>query len=682
MRHGDSWTWRRTWTILPALLALVALAGCEPGDDTWLACLFGDRVACLNLLGSEPPGTGKPVPPRGLTAQITESGVTLDWTDSSESDVVTYQVYQATYDRNGELRFDSIGAVTVTTSGFIDEFPHRDGTTYFYRVTAVDADLNESDPSEAISVVYCTPGRVCAAVPGPPAAPTGLTYLQAAAGITLDWNDNTETDLESYFVYLATASGAYTTPLFFVRRDDVPAMVDSAIYGLVPFTTYYFSVSAVDNDGEGLEGPRSEEVAVFYCPSTVAGCPAAPGGVTGLRPVSRDAIGISLDWDVPPGPAVDRYVVYRSPFSNHAEPDSVLAYTTESALVDHQPDDSFSNHYLVAAVAAGGHRGPLSSDLEVSWCGAANPTCRRGPAAPTGLTATRGPFLVALDWADNAEADLAGYNVELAFDAAGPWSGVNRALLTASEYTVLDLPGNRAAFFRVTAVDPGGNVSPPSTVVSATPCQGVCVGTTPSQPSAASRQLAGAGQPPAAARRPAPTRHRPVPFKLTVAGQLDDRGRASLDGTTLVGKGFGFAGAFTLDRRLKGWIPEVGRLARHELEGSWRAQVDWRLDPAGHTGTATGVALASFEDGRIGKACLRFDETYALKRRHRKLERIVTHGQFTLLGGTGAAATLLGEGRYRVKIRSDGTLVYHGESHPAPATSPGLPPECQALERP
>src|SRR5262245_52524169 len=218
MPHGDTWTWRRTWTLLPALLAIVALAGCEPEYSTWLACLFGDRVACLELMNSEP-GPGKPAPPRGLTAQITAGGVALDWTDNSESDVTEYRVYQATYDRNGELQFDLLATVDVLTSEFVDAFLHLDGTTYFYRVTAFDRDLNESDPSEPVSLFYCTPGRVCPAAPGPPAAPTGLTYLQDDAGITLDWNDNTEADLASYFVYLTTTSGGYTTALFSVRRD-------------------------------------------------------------------------------------------------------------------------------------------------------------------------------------------------------------------------------------------------------------------------------------------------------------------------------------------------------------------------------------------------------------------------------------------------------------------------------
>jgi hypothetical protein len=41
---------------------------------------------------------------------------------------------------------------------------------------------------------------------------------------------------------------------------------------------------------------------------------------------------------------------------------------------------------------------------------------------PTGLTATRQPFAVALDWNDNTETDLRGYKVWMATQEAGPYS--------------------------------------------------------------------------------------------------------------------------------------------------------------------------------------------------------------------------------------------------------------------
>jgi len=42
------------------------------------------------------------------------------------------------------------------------------------------------------------------------------------------------------------------------------------------------------------------------------------------------------------------------------------------------------------------------------------------PATPSGLTAAAGAGQVALDWADNAETDLAGYNVYRSTTSGGP----------------------------------------------------------------------------------------------------------------------------------------------------------------------------------------------------------------------------------------------------------------------
>jgi hypothetical protein len=91
---------RRIWAALPPVLALLLLPGCEPGQDRWLACLFGDRVACERVLDTAPPPPppveGAPAPPTGLTAEITAEGVFLNWDQNPETDVREYTVYQAT----------------------------------------------------------------------------------------------------------------------------------------------------------------------------------------------------------------------------------------------------------------------------------------------------------------------------------------------------------------------------------------------------------------------------------------------------------------------------------------------------------------------------------------------------------------------------------------------------------
>ncbi len=95
------------------------------------------------------------------------------------------------------------------------------------------------------------------------------------------------------------------------------------------------------------------------------------------------------------------------------------------------------------------------------------------PAAPTGLAATAGDGQVGLDWADNAEADLRGYDVYRG------GTKVNAALLTASSYTDTGLTNGVEVCYTVRAVGPGGE-SEDSASKCATPLLRACTSAPPS----------------------------------------------------------------------------------------------------------------------------------------------------------------------------------------------------------
>lgn len=89
------------------------------------------------------------------------------------------------------------------------------------------------------------------------------------------------------------------------------------------------------------------------------------------------------------------------------------------------------------------------------------------PAAPTGLTAATGAASVELDWADNGEADLAGYNVYRSTAATGPFEKVNASPVTTSAFSDFSAPSETTVYYQVTAVDLHGHESDASDVVSA-----------------------------------------------------------------------------------------------------------------------------------------------------------------------------------------------------------------------
>jgi len=83
------------------------------------------------------------------------------------------------------------------------------------------------------------------------------------------------------------------------------------------------------------------------------------------------------------------------------------------------------------------------------------------PAAPTSLGTNVTTISVDLDWADNSEADLAGYNLYRSAQPSGPFTKLNSVLLTGSQYRDLSAPAG-TSYYQVTAVDLAGHESAPA----------------------------------------------------------------------------------------------------------------------------------------------------------------------------------------------------------------------------
>jgi arabinogalactan endo-1,4-beta-galactosidase len=91
------------------------------------------------------------------------------------------------------------------------------------------------------------------------------------------------------------------------------------------------------------------------------------------------------------------------------------------------------------------------------------------PEAPTGLSATAGNSVVSLDWNDNSEGDLAGYNIYRSTTSGSGYSKLNSSLLSTSNYTDNSVSGGTTYYYVVTAVDTSSNESDVSSEESATP---------------------------------------------------------------------------------------------------------------------------------------------------------------------------------------------------------------------
>ena len=177
--------------------------------------------------------------PTGVTATPANGQITIAWT--VETDVISYNIYWST----------TPGVTTANGTKIIGEaspYIHSgltNGTTYYYVVTAVKGD-GESAPSSEVSAIP-------AVVPAP-AAPTDVTATSGNGQVTIAWT--AVTGGTSYNIYWSTTSGVTAATGTKITGVGSPFIHS----GLVNETTYYYVVTAVNNDGEST--PSSQVSAI------------------------------------------------------------------------------------------------------------------------------------------------------------------------------------------------------------------------------------------------------------------------------------------------------------------------------------------------------------------------------------------------------------------------------------
>ncbi len=374
-------------------------------------------------LSTPPPtDTTAPAAPAGLSAQAGTS-VQLTWNANTEADLAGYRVYRA---MAGSTSFSQIG--TPTTPGLNDANVTA-GSSYTYRVTAVDKTGNESAPAN-VSATVPVPDTT------PPAVPAGLS-AQAGKPVQLAWTANSETDLAGYRVYRA-ASGSSTFAV--IGAPSTAAHADSNV---TPGLAYSYRVTALDKTGN--ESASSNVVS--------AAIPVdAPSGLSAIVAPGQ----VELQWTAPAGSIagyrVERAVDGSTAFAQIAAPNA-------TSHVDTAVSGGNTYTYRVIAVGTAGHASVPSASVTVPVPDVIP------PAAPAGLVAAAGKP-VQLNWTANSEPDLAGYRVYRA--ESGSSSFAPLAETTSPSHSDNNVTPGLAYSYRVTAFDRSDNESTPSATASAT----------------------------------------------------------------------------------------------------------------------------------------------------------------------------------------------------------------------
>ncbi len=248
---GDNGSVALSWETVPGATSYNILRGTSSGGETLLTSVSSTTSTYTDseitngttyyykITGTDSKGTGAAsneasayptsTPPAAptLTATAGNEQVTLTWTASTGA--TSYDIYEGT-SSGGE------GSTPIATGVTVPNYivtGLTNGTTYYFKVAAVNSIGTGSDSNQA------------SAIPNtPPAAPTGLAATAGNAQVALSWT--AASGATSYDVFEGTTSGGESsTPI----ATGITATTYT-VTGLTNGTTYYFEVAAVNSGGQ------------------------------------------------------------------------------------------------------------------------------------------------------------------------------------------------------------------------------------------------------------------------------------------------------------------------------------------------------------------------------------------------------------------------------------------------
>jgi fibronectin type 3 domain-containing protein len=188
------------------------------------------------------------LPPFGVPGSF--SSITLNWSQSSESDFAAYRVYRSTSSGVG-LNSELVNSITSRTTTTYTDTVLNENTWYHYRIFVFDANnlSNGSNEDSTRTNVNLPPTAVVLATPS----------RVDSTSLSLNWTQNGDTDFSSYRVYRDTTATVTTA-------DDLATIINQA--GTTTYTDknlnagkrYYYSVLVYDK--QGLFTPSNIQSAV------------------------------------------------------------------------------------------------------------------------------------------------------------------------------------------------------------------------------------------------------------------------------------------------------------------------------------------------------------------------------------------------------------------------------------
>lgn len=386
------------------------------------------------------------VPPariQNVRTVIVEGNIQVQWPISGGLDVTGYNVYRSFEpDENYTLINDDL--IPVTEPLFIDSDITR-GNRYYYRVTAVDENDNESERSvvaERIVADYT-----------PPPAPANLTaeYIPEDDRIDLEWEmDSIPDDFRTFVLLRRTVTESSAGRAFSGVSTEEIGNSSFSDYGndgtgFTEGATYQFAILAADSS----QNMSDTTFVTVHVPNLTP--PEPPRSVTA---VNRRGVRVNTSWDASSSTDVVQYNFYKKTGDGEFELTEELPQRTRLF----RDEEITAGNELVYAVAA-----VDSSGNESEWS-FTDPVFVRSSAPPRRVRNVRAIANndgIHVRWEPVISEILDGYRVYYSNRSTGRYQPVAEQLIEETEYQG-DPEGEEMVWFRVTAVDLSGNESRPS----------------------------------------------------------------------------------------------------------------------------------------------------------------------------------------------------------------------------
>ncbi|CAH1230650.1 hypothetical protein PAECIP111891_06710 [Paenibacillus allorhizoplanae] len=356
------------------------------------------------------------------TANITQSGLTLNWTASVSGDVASYDVY------NGSTFLANVTGSTYNVNGL------SASTAYTFWVKAKDASGN-SATGTSVGATTSAP----AADTTSPSNVTGLTTSSLTQmGVTLTWSAATDNvAVTGYEIY----NGATLV-------TTVSALTYN-VTGLTSSTQYTFTVKARDAAGNVASGASTTFTtsAVADTTSPVVSISPAAGTYTSAQSVTLTAT------DNSGGAVVIYYTIDGSTPTQSSAVFSVALSVPATATIKYFGKDPSGNVSTVQTAVY---------TINIPDTTSPNPV--------TGLTAgTATASSIPVNWTLSSSGDVVSQEVAYSSNGGSSYTVASAAVNASStSYTVTGLTASTSYIIRVIAVDGAGNRSTAVTVTKST----------------------------------------------------------------------------------------------------------------------------------------------------------------------------------------------------------------------